>query len=198
MRLADIAEVEIGTVIARVEARGKDDYIPYTAVSLDDIRSFTEGVRTDRQRLTYLISDKATDRLVIAKSDDVIFGLSSIKCLLCSKEIEGMIIPSSLCRVRPLSPEVVDPAFLCYLLNDDPSIRKNIEVSHQQSTNRSVKTILASTLRELDIGTLPPIDEQRIMGKLYLSLLRRKGLEKEISEKEMNACLLMMNMKKHN
>jgi|GEM_PF-3889924 len=191
MKLTDVVEIQPGTVLARVKSKGYEESVSLPIVGLDDIRCFVERKEPVSERRKYSFPKDAVDSLITAKTNDVIFGMSSSKCLLVDSKLEGFVIPSILCRLRPYDSNRLNPSYLCFLLNEKETIRKPLEIAHQ-GTILTVKVVSVGALRDLEIGDLPDIERQRKIGDLYLSALKSYELSQRISEKTRELTIRLM------
>ena len=93
--------------------------------------------------------------------------------------------------IRIHDKNVVDPNYLCWLINENSYFKKLIDQSSQGTSYVSIVSI--ATLRNLEIPLIE-IEKQRKIGKLYQLSIERKKVGEKLEQLKDN--ILKCNIEK--
>nr|WP_260337737.1 restriction endonuclease subunit S [Pasteurella testudinis] len=119
------------------------------------------------------------DKVCLLAAGDVVFSLLSGKAAIVGEQHEGMIQTQNYIKLLPK--QGLDAAFLVYLLNENRHIKKQWAAALQGS---SVLKYTLAQLKALTITALPPIEQQKIIGNIYLMQQRVQALKQQAAERE--------------
>ena len=170
LRLHDLVELESGTPQFRInESPNKNAprYFFYGQTNLeDDLMGVHSSTETSKQIYT-------EDNVATLCAGDLVFGLISGKATIVNVEHDGYLFTQNYVRLNPS--EGIDSKYLAYLLNEDADIRRQLMVGQQGSF---IVKFTVKQLSELKISSLPPREEQELIGDLYFNGLKLESLKK--------------------
>lgn len=134
---------------------------------------------------SYVIRTK--DQVVTTKKGDIIFSLLSGKATQVNDCHENYLIPRNFIKLIPNSD--LDPNYLAYILNQSTYIRKQL-FKNLQGTGIHLHRI--SELKQINISSLPRIEDQRLIGKTYFQAIRLKALKQKVADMEFQVMLKAM------
>lgn len=175
MKLEDIVKVKIGRNLSR--GNEKND-LTLVAYSYEDLINDLDGSFLDSQASSYSGNSNHKDSY-LSSPGDVVFSFVSSKAGIVSDLNQGKIINQNFAKLI-IEHNHLDSSYLCYMLNESYSMKKQMAISMQGST---VPKLTPAILKELEI-TLPSIEKQRMIGKVYFSLRKRQALAKKQAELE--------------
>ena len=180
MKLIDIADVSLGTILTRVKPQNElDDCLEIDTITMQEL-SYIAGYSDNVwSTLFSKISKQKKDKCLLTKESDVVIGLSSQNSMVITKERANKLLLSNFCLVRIKNQELLDPHYFVWLINECKSLNKQLTGSMQGSAY--VKMFSLDTIRNLDID-LPVIDVQRRIGKIYSLGIEKDRLSKRIIE----------------
>ncbi|WP_137791937.1 restriction endonuclease subunit S [Bacillus sp. E(2018)] len=170
MKLEDVVTVKIGKNLSR--GSEKDDFT-LVAYSYDDLQKDLDGLFLDSKTST------SQDEGYLSITGEVVFSFVSSKAGIVSKKNEGKIINQNFAKLI-IEHDGLDSRYLCYVLNESSSMKKQMAISMQGST---VPKLTPSILKELEIK-LPTLEKQRTIGKAYFYLRKQQALAKKQAELE--------------
>jgi restriction endonuclease S subunit len=175
MKLEEIVKVKIGRNLSR--GSEKND-LTLVAYSYEDLLNDLDGLFLDSQSSP--ISGNLNQKVGYLSSEgEVVFSFVSSKAGIVSDLNQGKIINQNFAKLI-IESENIDKHYLCYVLNESHSLKKQMATSMQGST---VPKLTPAILKELEI-TLPSIEKQRTIGKGYFFLRKRQALAKKQAELE--------------
>ncbi|PEX06577.1 restriction endonuclease subunit S [Priestia megaterium] len=175
MKLEDIVTVRIGRNLSR--GNEKND-LTLVAYSYEDLINDLDGSFLDSQASSYSGNSNHKESY-LSSAGDVVFSFVSSKAGIVSGLNQGKIINQNFAKLI-IEHDHLDSSYLCYVLNESYSMKKQMAISMQGST---VPKLTPAILKELEI-TLPSIEKQRTIGKTYFSLRKRQALAKKQVELE--------------
>ena len=114
----------------------------------------------------------------------MVFSLVTGKAAIIRPEHEGYLYTQNYIRLLPT--DAIQAAFLVYLLNEDKFIRKQFFIGLQGS---QVLKYTLQQLKRICIDKLPPLEQQRQIGELYLKQLHLTAVKNQAAELEKLVCL---------
>ena len=124
------------------------------------------------------------DKVHTLSRGDVVFSLVTGKAAIIRPEHEGYLYTQNYIRLLPT--DAIQAAFLVYLLNEDKFIRKQFFIGLQGS---QVLKYTLQQLKRICIDKLPPLEQQRQIGELYLKQLHLTAVKNQAAELEKLICL---------
>ncbi|QWG86426.1 restriction endonuclease subunit S [Bacillus mycoides] len=175
MKLEDIVTVRIGRNLSR--GNEKND-LTLVAYSYEDLMNDLDGSFLDSQASSYSRNSYHKDSY-LSSAGDVVFSFVSSKAAIVSDLNQGKIINQNFAKLI-IEHDHLDSSYLCYVLNESYSMKKQMAISMQGST---VPKLTPAILKALEIK-LPSIENQRTIGKAYFFLKKRQALAKKQAELE--------------
>ncbi|MDW7614299.1 restriction endonuclease subunit S [Peribacillus simplex] len=174
MRLEDIVTVKIGRNLSR--GNEKND-LTLVAYSYEDLIHDLDGLFLDSK--TSFSKDLNHNDGYLSSAGEVVFSFVSSKAGIVSDLNQGKVINQNFAKLI-IGYDDLDSSYLCYVLNESYSMKKQMAISMQGST---VPKLTPSILKELEIK-LPTLEKQRMIGKAYFFLRKRQALAKKQAELE--------------
>ncbi|MGE6832811.1 restriction endonuclease subunit S [Priestia megaterium] len=175
MKLENIITVRVGRNLSR--GNEKND-LTLVAYSYEDLINDLDGLFLNSQASSYRGNPNYKDSY-LSSPGDVVFSFVSSKAGIVSDLNQGKIINQNFAKLI-IEHNHLDSSYLCYVLNESHSMKKQMAISMQGST---VPKLTPAILKELEIK-LPTIEKQRTIGKAYFSLRKRQALAKKQAELE--------------
>ncbi|MGG4132110.1 restriction endonuclease subunit S [Paenibacillus illinoisensis] len=181
MKLENVVTVRIGKNLSR--GNEKND-LTLVAYSYEDLLNDLEGSFLDFQAN---LDEEYTDGY-LSSTGDVVFSFVSSKAGIVSDLNQGKIINQNFAKLV-FDHKKLDPCYLCYVLNESYSVKKQMAISMQGSF---VPKLTPAILKEFEIK-LPTIEKQRTIGKAYFILKKHHALVKKQAELEEKLYLEILN-----
>lgn len=175
MKLEDIVIVKIGRNLSR--GNEKND-LTLDAYSYEDLIKDLDGSFLESKVSPYSANLNHKDGY-LSRAGDVVFSFVSSKAGIVSDLNQGKIINQNFAKLI-IRYDLLDSRYLCYVLNESYSMKKQMAISMQGST---VPKLTPAILKELEIK-LPSMGKQRTIGKAYFFLRKRQALAKKQAELE--------------
>lgn len=176
MKLKDIANVVQGVNFARVETNETDPNA--IEQKLLTLREFNETIglpyRLGQDKKTSIwVPKEKCEKLTFTKEGVVIIHLLSQTAAMIPKKYEGILIPSNFVLLEFY--QQVDAKFMEWYFNEHPLIRRQLMISTQGT---SVSALSINMLREMEVS-LPPLETQKVIGKMTGIFKKKKKLMQE-------------------
>ncbi|KLV29988.1 restriction endonuclease subunit S [Priestia megaterium] len=175
MKLEDIVTVRIGRNLSRGNEKNDMTLVAY---SYEDLMNDLDGSFLESQASSYSGNSNHKDSY-LSSTGDVVFSFVSSKAGIVSDLNQGKIINQNFAKLI-IEHDHLDSSYLCYVLNESYSMKKQMAISMQGST---VPKLTPAILKELEIK-LPSIEKQQKIGKAYFFLRKRQALVKKQTELE--------------
>lgn len=114
-------------------------------------------------------------------------GASHMAATILSDENKDKFI-SQVFSIMNVNRERLNPWYLCWLLNESRSLEKQINILLQGTV---ITRLSAQQLKQIRIE-LPPLDEQKKIGKLYATALYQYYLETNQAKQKLNGILSVL------
>ncbi|SHF02173.1 Type I restriction modification DNA specificity domain-containing protein [Seinonella peptonophila] len=173
MKLEEIVTVKIGRNLSR---RTKKNDLTFVSYSYEDLMNDLNGLYLDSQVSS--ISRNHRDEY-LSCAGDVVFSFVSSKAGIVSDINQGKIINQNFAKLM-IEHDHLDHRYLCYLLNESSSMKKQMAISMQGSI---VPKLTPAILKELEIK-LPSTEKQKAIGKAYFLFRKRQALARKQAELE--------------
>ncbi len=174
--ISSIVTLTSGTPQFRIKEDAGDASPAYFFYSQSEIEEDLVGMSTGQENKRQI---KTLDSVSTTTTGDAIFSLISGKATLVQARHSGYVLTQNYVKLIPS--KAIDAKYLVYMINENSSIRRQLQSSQQGSVT------LKYTIRQLSSLTfpyLPPVAKQAAIGDLYFSQLRLIALKKRVSELE--------------
>lgn len=168
MKLEDIANISIGVLTSReVNKLGRYEYKIFNLKNYDSKEDY-EIVRTSSD-----FGKKLTQ-----KEDILIRLIYPNRVIYINEEMEGLLVPSQMCLVRP-NKEKINAEFLKWYLESDMCRQKIL----LDVTGTTIPKITVSSLRKIDVPKISLENQNLITNLIKLWDKEKNILEEIISQK---------------
>lgn len=191
-KISELSEIYQGSILTRIKTNNSSGVIS-EAITMQELSYYCNQTDVLPIKNYVSVEQNKTQSCLYSEVGDVLVGLSSGKAMVVKKDRANKLIFSNFAIIRIIDFNLLDPYYLCWLINEDVRIRKQLE-SLYQSTFR-VLVIPISTFKEITIN-LRNIDEQRQIGQIYdlnRRLTRIKRLKSDSVDKLINLYLKNIN-----
>lgn len=175
-RLDDLAEFVSGSPQFRIREVIDDKaplYIYYDQQDIEDDLSGIDSNDSDSRQV------RTFDKVNTLCQGDIIFSLISGKSAIVGVNHQGYLYTQN--YVKLITSEKLDSKYLVFLLNEDKFIKKQFQKGLQGS---QVLKYTLKQVKELELPSLSTIENQRIIGEIYLNQLRLKTLRNRVANLE--------------
>ncbi|KAA0566617.1 restriction endonuclease subunit S [Bacillus sp. CH30_1T] len=188
MKLEDILTVKIGRNLSR--GNEKND-LTLVAYSYEDLINDLDGTFLDA-KARYCIVNSKHKNCYLSIPGEVVFSFVSSKAGIVSDVNQGKIINQNFAKLI-IEHDGLDSSYLCYVLNESYSMKKQMAISMQGST---LPKLTPAILKALEIK-LPTLEKQRTIGKAYFFLRKKQALAKQQAKLEEQLYLEMLRKLDH-
>lgn len=176
MKLEQVAEFTQGSFATRLETTAKD--IPTVKVKPLSLKEFNEtlGISyrfSNEKSLDITIVKEKLDTQLLTDTTSLVLHTQAKKVALLPEKYSGLLLTNNFLKIR--LHESVDLAFFEWYFNEHPDIHKQLAVMSEGS---SVTLLKLSHLKELGIE-LPPIEKQKLIGRIAQLKRRKEALQLE-------------------
>lgn len=179
IKLADLAEISLGTILTRVNAEQHDDAVAVETISMQEVSYFSGKSDIKGEALFSNIKSSKVDSCEFTKCNDVVLGLTSRSAMVIDCSRENKLIASNFLKIRIHDTNLLDPMYLCWLLNENDSVKKHFETLKQGMT--AVFVLKSQDVRELLINVIP-IQEQKKIANFYRLYLEKYRTDRRLAE----------------
>mgnify|MGYP004506497903 CR=1 FL=1 len=179
IKLADIAEISLGTILTRVNALEHDDALEVDTISMQEVSYYCGKTDYKGEALFSKIKKDKINSCEFTKKDDIVLGLTS-KCAMvidCCRE--NKLVASNFLRIRIHDTNLLNPMYLCWLFNESDEIKKCFKSSTQG--NGAVTLMKAQDIRKLEINVIPILEQEKI-AKFYQLYLDKYKVDRRLTE----------------
>lgn len=175
MELMQLAKIMQGNIATRIEVDVGKTLETITMQELNYIANVSDDSPVEKHVIVE--RDKAKN-YSLTQEYDIVIGLSSGKAIVIKPERANKLILSNLAIIRIKDRNLVDPYYLCWLINNNKATIKKM----QQGT-AAVSIIPLGMLKSFDVQLLP-IETQRTIGKINELKRQRDRLTHSIENKK--------------
>lgn len=175
-RLGDVVELVSGSPQFRIKEAFDDKAPLYTYYGQSDLEDDWIGMDSNRNDSKQV---RTFDKVNTLCQGDVVFSLISGKSTLVGENHHGYLYTQN--YVKLVSGKKVDAKYLVYLLNEDQSIKKQVQMGLQGS---QVLKYTLKQVKEFELPDLLAIETQRLIGELYFNQLRLEALRNRAANSE--------------
>lgn len=179
VKLEAISEIVQGAIYTRIKSDNSiDECSLLDTISMQEL-NYTIGNSLTYEKQESKVLNSKISSCIFTQKDDVLIGLTMQKAMVITSERSGKLALSNFAVIRIHDKNVLDPNYLCWLLNENSYFKKVIEQSSQGTAY--VSTLSIATLRGLEIP-LPNIEKQKKLGQLYQLSVERKKVGSRLEE----------------
>lgn len=183
IKLADLAEISLGTILTRVIASEHDDVSDVDTISMQEVSYFSGKSDYKGEALFSKIKKEKIDSCEFTKMNDIVFGLTSKSAMVIDCCRENKLITSNFLRIRIHDTNLLNPMYLCWLLNESDEIQKYFKAITQGTA--AVTLLKAQDIRELQLNIVP-ISEQRKIALFYHAYIEKYKIDRRIAELQLS------------
>lgn len=184
MKFEKVVQINVGQNISRFKGKQSERSGIYTNEDL--IGDLQEGLRNLATKADTSLSQKDKYQLF---PGDILYSFVSSKAGIVSNKNTGKLFNQNFAKLTLLSDEI-DSKYICYVLNESVSIKKQMAILMQGSV---VPKLTPAILREINIK-LPNKDTQSVIGTIYFNLNRYQYLTE--LETDLNRRMYLEMLKK--
>ena len=179
VKLEAISEIVQGAIYTRIKSNNNiDECSLLDTISMQEL-NYTIGNSLTYEKQESKVLNSKISSCIFTKKDDVLIGLTMQKAMVITSERSGKLALSNFAVIRIHDKNVLDPNYLCWLLNENSYFKQIIEKSSQGTAY--VSTLSIATIRGLEIP-LVDIEKQRKIGQLYQIAIERKKVGTRLEE----------------
>ena len=174
MSVKEYITVQAGSPQVRIAVSTDADAITYYYYTIDILRDDLAGAvnEIDYSKINQIRTKQNVETI---HEGDLVISLMSATAAIAAKRSEGFLITQNFAKLTP--EPCLDKGYLLFLLNEDKKIRNQLFTE-----GIGIKKIAIQQLATLQLGSLPSLEQQRMIGEAYLNVkhlsqLRRQSLE---------------------
>lgn len=164
IRLGEIVQFSLGKNLSRMDIDSDNVY------SIEDFNNDLYGKTTEN---SMSMNKNMAGTLSVG---DCIVSLTKSQAVIVSEYSCGKYISTNFLKCS-FDKKEISPWFLCYLINEDAEVSKQIKMN-KQASNGFVTKLNSSTIAEL-VVSLPEIELQNQIGEMYRLILLQERLRIE-------------------
>ena len=157
MELKQLASIIQGNIPTRIEVSEGESIETITMQELNYIANVSDDLPVGKH---IVVQGDKLNTYSLTQNKDVVVGLSSGKAIVIDNKRANRLILSNLAIIRIKDTNLLDPYYLCWLINSNKA-----EIRKIQQGTAAVSIIPLSMLKSFDV-TLVPIETQRTIGKI--------------------------------
>ncbi|CAH0415878.1 restriction endonuclease subunit S [Periweissella fabaria] len=168
MKLGDIIDIKVGLNSSRLTT---DDVRQQAGYTYDDLQVDLGSGLSNQESLEIVTS------LVGSQISAIISEVNQAK-----------VLNQNFARIN-MDATIIDPYYLCYLLNESHDIMRQKEALKQGST---LPKITPQIIKELQVS-LPPIEQQQKIGRIYYLANQQYQLMQQNAQQQHQAMMRIIN-----
>ncbi|MFT9219902.1 restriction endonuclease subunit M [Lentilactobacillus hilgardii] len=176
MRITNFVNLIVGSPQFRIKGSVSQDAPVYKLYSQVDLAEDLTGVKMQGQENKQV---RTLDKVTTLDKGDIVFSLISGSASIITESHTGYLFTQNYVLLRKKKDISAD--FLVYLLNEDRTIKRQLQIGLQGSM---VLKYTVRQLRELIMPPLPSTDRQQLIGNVYLKQLRLQALQHRYADNE--------------
>lgn len=157
VELKQLASIIQGNIPTRIEVSEGVSIETITMQELNYIANVSDDLPVEKH---IVVQGDKLNTYSLTQNKDVVVGLSSGKAIVIDNKRANRLILSNLAIIRIKDTNLLDPYYLCWLINSNKA-----EIRKIQQGTAAVSIIPLSMLKSFDV-TLVPIETQRTIGKI--------------------------------
>lgn len=179
IKLSELADITLGTILTRVNAESHDDAISVDTISMQEVSYYAGKTDIKGETLYSKIKANKVTSCVFTKENDIVLGLTSRSAMVIDCSRANKLIASNFLKIRIHDTNLLNPKYLCWLINENSTIINYIE-SNKQGT-AAVSVLKAQDIRELPIEIIP-LENQLKIANFYDSYLKKYRIDRKLAE----------------
>lgn len=177
MELKQLASIIQGNIPTRIEVSEGESIETITMQELNYIANVSDDLPVEKR---IVVQGDKLNTYSLTQNKDVVVGLSSGKAIVIDDKRANRLILSNLAIIRIKDTNLLDPYYLCWLINSNKA-----EIRKIQQGTAAVSIIPLSMLKSFDV-TLVPIETQRTIGKIDELKRQRDRITHSIEAKKVD------------
>ncbi len=179
LKLSELADISLGTILTRVNAEQHDNAIEAETISMQEVSYYVGKTDIKGDALYSKIKGNKIDSCEFTKLNDIVLGLTSRSAMVIDCSRENKLIASNFLRIRIHDTNLLNPTYLCWLINENQTIKNYFENSKQGTA--AVSVLKAQDVRELMIDVIPMCEQNRI-ANFYMKYLEKYRVDRKLAE----------------
>lgn len=189
-KLSDIADITLGTILTRVNAGLHDDAIKAETISMQEVSFYAGKSSIEPEKLFSNIKKDKINSCIFTQQGDVLLGLTSRSAMVIGSSRENMLVASNFLKIRIHDTNLLNPMYLCWLINENSFITNYFEKIKQGTA--AVHVLTATEVRDIPIDIIQ-IEKQNQIAKFYKLYLEKYKLDLKLAEMNYKANNLIIN-----
>lgn len=189
-KLSDIADITLGTILTRVNAGMHDDAISTETISMQEVSFYAGKSSIEPEKLFSNIKKDKINSCIFTKKGDILLGLTSRSAMVIDSSRENMLVASNFLKIRIHDTNLLNPMYLCWLINENSFITNYFEKIKQGTA--AVHVLTATEVRDIPIDIIP-IDKQNKIANYYKLYLEKYRIDLKLAEMNYKANNLIIN-----
>lgn len=190
LKLSELADISLGTILTRVNAEPHDDAVSVETISMQEVSYYVGKTDIKGDVLYSKIRGSKIDTCEFTKINDVVLGLTSRSAMVIDCSRANKLIASNFLKIRIHDTNLLNPTYLCWLINENRSTKNYFENSKQGTA--AVSVLKAQDVRELIIDIIP-MEEQIKIANFYMKYLEKYRVDKKLAELNFTLNKLIIN-----
>lgn len=179
LKLSELADISLGTILTRVNAEPHDDAIEAETISMQEVSYYVGKTDIKGDVLYSKIKRSKIHFCEFTKINDIVLGLTSRSAMVIDCSRENKLISSNFLRIRIHDTNLLNPTYLCWLLNENQAIKNYFENSKQGTA--AVSVLKTQYVREMMIEVIS-MDEQNKIANFYMKYLEKYRVDRRLAE----------------
>ncbi len=184
-KINQLAEISQGSILTRIKSEDSSG-IPYEALTMQELSYYCNQSDYLPLENCVMVNRSRYKNCLYSQIGDVLIGISSGNAMVIEKNRAGKLVLSNFAVIRIENKKKLDPYYLCWLINENSDVKKQLLPLYQKTSR--VVVIPISTFKDIEIECCD-IDKQIKIGKAYdLSrrLIRIKKLKADVTHRMIN------------
>ena len=184
-KINQLATVSQGSILTRIKS-STNNGVSSEAITMQELSFYCNQTDYPGSANEVIIDKERYENCLFSQVGDVLVGLSSGNSMVIEKERAGKLVLSNFAAIRIDDPQKLDPYYLCWLLNENSDVRRQLQLLYQKTSR--VVVIPISAFKDIEIECCG-IERQRKVGKAYdlaRRLVRAKRLKADKAIKLVN------------
>lgn len=179
-KINQLATVSQGSILTRIKS-SINSGVSSEAITMQELSFYCNQTDDSGSTNEVIIDKERYENCLFSQVGDVLVGLSSGNSMVIEKERAGKLVLSNFAVIRIDDARKLDPYYLCWLLNENSDVRRQLQLLYQKTCR--VVVIPISAFKDIEIECCS-IEKQRKVGKAYdlaRRLVRAKRLKADMA-----------------
>ncbi len=173
MKLDQLVDFEAGILQNRIKEVDSPTATEYLLYGQQEFQADMEGIEEvpyDKRII------RTEEKVTTLQEGNIVFSFLSGKAAIVGAGHHGYFYAQSYAQIH--CNDDINSTYLIYLLNEDLRIRKQLAKGLQGSM---VLKYTLTQIKELEIESLPNINEQKLIGSIYQKTMRLEAIKKRVA-----------------